>query len=600
MRITFLLLLIAIPLLVSGSAFYLSPEGNDLTGNGSKNYPWFSLERTWSAVSAGDTIYLRGGTYRFSTRQDLTGKDGKPDKYIYIWAMPGELPVITRADSFDMAAQLNLIYIDADYLDIKGLDISHFEQRPGIRAGSAMFCFTSNSVFENINYHHNAMGMIIRGNSSNNIIINCDFHHNYDPYDTEPYNHADGLDLSDMPSGTKNTVKGCRFYENADDGLDLFNNDGFVTIDSCWAWKNGYREDGVTAGGDGSGFKLGQTTVTDYTDYKRIFTNNLSFSNRTFGITQNNALCKMFICNNTFYDNKDKGIYFSPAWGDAAHMIRNNIAYKNVIDAAILINMPVIDHNSWQLSSVLSDAAFISVDWETQATRPRKPDGSLPDIDFMHLATGSVLIDAGINVGLPYSGNAPDIGAFESADGEYFINHLPEVNIYSPTKGAQYAPPATVTIDVEASDPDGTIDKVELFNGTKKLGERTTAPYSFVLKDLPEGTYLLKAVATDNQNAAAMSAVFELKVASLSEKNDFFNLFPNPNNGFFSIKFTSRLESDYYTLTIVDLIGKVVYKEEIPGNEDTIDFDLTRLKEGVYVLMISTNQILLTQKFIKS
>jgi hypothetical protein len=46
--------------------------------------------------------------------------------------------------------------------------------------------------------------------------------------------------------------------------------------------------------------------------------------------------------------------------------------------------------------------------------RPRKANGSLPDVQFGHLAPGSGLIDKGVNVGLPYNGAAPDLGPFES------------------------------------------------------------------------------------------------------------------------------------------------------------------------------------------
>jgi hypothetical protein len=35
-------------------------------------------------------------------------------------------------------------------------------------------------------------------------------------------------------------------------------------------------------------------------------------------------------------------------------------------------------------------------------------------LDFMRLAAGSDLINAGVNVGLPFNGAAPDLGAFES------------------------------------------------------------------------------------------------------------------------------------------------------------------------------------------
>jgi hypothetical protein len=44
----------------------------------------------------------------------------------------------------------------------------------------------------------------------------------------------------------------------------------------------------------------------------------------------------------------------------------------------------------------------------------RQPDGNLPEIDFLHLAEGSDLIDAGVELGYAFNGEAPDLGAFES------------------------------------------------------------------------------------------------------------------------------------------------------------------------------------------
>ena len=44
----------------------------------------------------------------------------------------------------------------------------------------------------------------------------------------------------------------------------------------------------------------------------------------------------------------------------------------------------------------------------------RAADGSLPNSDFLHLASGSDLIDKGIKVrGISYSGNSPDLGAVD-------------------------------------------------------------------------------------------------------------------------------------------------------------------------------------------
>jgi hypothetical protein len=218
----------------------------------------------------------------------------------------------------------------------------------------------------------------------------------------------------------------------------------------------------------------------------------------------------------------------------------------------------------------------------------------------MNLTPGSDLVDAGIDVGLPYWGSAPDLGAFEIAAGTFHLNQKPVVTISFPTKGTSFAPPATVTVSVEAHDPDGTISKVELFNGSQKLAESVTYPYSFTLKDLPAGTYKLKAVATDDLKATTVSAILEVTVVGYNEKGEFFSLYPNPNNGRFTIDFSSLVDADCFFLTVVDLIGNTVYREEIPADESTRHFDLSHLNSGIYVLMIAASQIILTQKFIKN
>ncbi len=60
--------------------------------------------------------------------------------------------------------------------------------------------------------------------------------------------------------------------------------------------------------------------------------------------------------------------------------------------------------NSWNQPPgiTVSDADFLSLD-------PLDLEG-----DFLRLAPGAPEIDAGQDVGLPFSGAAPDLGAFES------------------------------------------------------------------------------------------------------------------------------------------------------------------------------------------
>ncbi|WP_025668004.1 Ig-like domain-containing protein, partial [Aquimarina megaterium] len=75
----------------------------------------------------------------------------------------------------------------------------------------------------------------------------------------------------------------------------------------------------------------------------------------------------------------------------------------------------------------------------------------------------------------------------------------PVVNITSPSNGATYTAGSSVVVNATATD-DGTVTKVEFFNGTTKLGEDTTNPYSYTITNAQSGSYSLTAVATDNEN----------------------------------------------------------------------------------------------------
>ena len=78
----------------------------------------------------------------------------------------------------------------------------------------------------------------------------------------------------------------------------------------------------------------------------------------------------------------------------------------------------------------------------------------------------------GINVGLPYQGTAPDIGAYEYGSGVITPpNAPPTVSISSPANNATFVEGNAITINANASDTGGTVSRVEFFSGNTKLGE---------------------------------------------------------------------------------------------------------------------------------
>jgi probable HAF family extracellular repeat protein len=115
--------------------------------------------------------------------------------------------------------------------------------------------------------------------------------------------------------------------------------------------------------------------------------------------------------------------------------------------------------------------------------------------------------------------NSGEVGI--SAEHTLFIeeppssNAPPVVRIVSPTNNATVFAPGTITVQIEASDPDerGRITRVELISGLASLGDSTNAPFSINLQKLGAGEYSIVARATDNRFATTDSAPVTFRIA---------------------------------------------------------------------------------------
>jgi hypothetical protein len=83
------------------------------------------------------------------------------------------------------------------------------------------------------------------------------------------------------------------------------------------------------------------------------------------------------------------------------------------------------------------------------------------------------------------------------------------VSLTAPSNKAAYSAPATITMTATASDPDGTISRVEFYQGANKLGEVYSSPYTWTMIGAPafdySGIYALTARAVDNKGAVTTS-----------------------------------------------------------------------------------------------
>jgi chitinase len=92
------------------------------------------------------------------------------------------------------------------------------------------------------------------------------------------------------------------------------------------------------------------------------------------------------------------------------------------------------------------------------------------------------------------------------ADGSTNTNVAPVVNLTAPAANASFTAPGSITITATATDSDGTVAKVEFYNGATLLGTSTTSPYSYTWNNVAAGTYAIKAIATDNSGASTTSS----------------------------------------------------------------------------------------------
>jgi uncharacterized delta-60 repeat protein len=91
-------------------------------------------------------------------------------------------------------------------------------------------------------------------------------------------------------------------------------------------------------------------------------------------------------------------------------------------------------------------------------------------------------------------------------------NKAPVVSLSIPYDIVKYSAPARIKLNATAIDEDGTITKVQFFNGTTRLHTEDVHPYGFLWVDVPAGNYTLTAKAFDNSGNVTTSNSIKVSV----------------------------------------------------------------------------------------
>jgi hypothetical protein len=284
-----------------------------------------TLTSAISRISAGGTIYLRGGTYRYSQTVTIpAGRNGTSGDRTELFAYPGETPVLNFSAQSEDPANRGLA-VNASYWHVKGIVVE--------RAGdNGIFIGGSNNVIERTvtRFNRDSGLQLSRALSStpkdqwpsHNLILSAESHDNVDS-DGED---ADGF-APKLTVGPGNVFRYTVAHHNIDDGYDLYTKTdtgpiGAVTIEDSLAYDNGTLSNGGQAGnGDRNGYKLGGDDI----GVNHVIRRNIAYNNGKHGFTYNRNPGTMTVSDNVSIDNEQRNFSFDAG----TSVFRNNTSCRS-------------------------------------------------------------------------------------------------------------------------------------------------------------------------------------------------------------------------------------------------------------------------------
>jgi regulation of enolase protein 1 (concanavalin A-like superfamily) len=263
------------------------------------------------------------------------------------------------------------------------------------------------------------------------------------------------------------------------------------------------------------------------------FTAPASISMGATAADSDGTVAKVEFFNGTTLLGTDTTSPYTFSWGNVAagsytlKAVATDNAGASATSTAVTVTVNANTPPAVSLTSPAAGTSFMAPASTTVAATATDAGGSIVRVDFY---AGATLLSS--DTTSPYSvswSNVPagsyvltakatdNAGASTTSVGVSVTvnaNQAPTVSLTSPTTGSNFNAPATITLTASASDVDGSIQKVDFYNGSTLLGTSTTSPFTLNWQNVAAGSYSLSAMASDNQGATTASSWSDVTVGS--------------------------------------------------------------------------------------
>lgn len=384
------LLVAAAASVVYSNTYCVSPTGSD-SDTGEMSHPWKTISFGITQISPGDSLLIHGGTYSedeiwVNYNFKITGE---PGRYLTIAAFPGEKPTITGSR----------MLVTTRYVKIEGL---HFE---GMIIAVGLITDVGPSD------HIILYGNQFTGQESPPIYFMCDHgivENNLFDLGASSTSHGLYVMHGDSSVVRGNTLKGMYRY-----GIHIYDENKYQYA-GVFAPKitNLIVEKNIVIGSQtaaGIIVSPGESPNLQIEINNTVIRNNVIYKNKLAGVAilYHGKIRNLAIYNNTICENGG-GVYEDAVDADSV-FIQNNIFYKNGstnLNIGDMSNLLVSHNLYWRPNATGDNIA----DSNPVFQDPLFEDASQGNF---RLQANSPAIDAGMDIGLPYVGSAPDLGAFE-------------------------------------------------------------------------------------------------------------------------------------------------------------------------------------------